>query len=151
VSPEGVIFAFGLAEANSDELPIGEFLVTCDGHDAFLADKGFSAVDWERHWLEEDGVLVAATPQKSARRAWLREACRWAAGKRQLIEGVIWQLKDYFGLERHRAKSLNGLLTRLAAKVAAYTCGQVLNERHLGRPLRSFAGILILFISQQQS
>lgn len=142
VSPEGIIFAFGLAEASSDERPIGEFLVASDGHDAFLADKGFTSVEWERYWLETHEALVAATPQKSARRAWPREACRWAAGKRQLIEGVIWQLKDYFGLERHRAKSLSGLLTRLAAKVAAYTAGQVLNER-LGRPLRGFAELLI--------
>jgi hypothetical protein len=87
-------------------------------------------------------LMVAATPQKSARRAWPEAVCRWAAGKRQFIEGVIWQLKDYFGLERHRAKSLGGLLTRLAAKVAAYTVGQVLNER-LGRPLRGFAELLI--------
>jgi hypothetical protein len=35
---------------------------------------------------------------------------------------VIGQLKDFFGLERHRAKTLGGLLTRLAAKVVAYTC-----------------------------
>jgi hypothetical protein len=55
---------------------------------------------------------------------------------------MIWQLKDYFGLERHRAKSLGGLLTRLAAKVSAYTVEQVLNER-LGRPLRGFAELLI--------
>ena len=34
---------------------------------------------------------------------------------------VSCQLKDSFGLERHRAKTLEGLLTRLAAKVAAYT------------------------------
>ena len=142
VTPEGVIAAFGLAEANSDERPIGEFLLTSDGHDAFLADKGFSSVAWEKHWLEEHGALVAATPQKSARRAWPEAACRWAAGKRQFIEGVIWQLKDYFGLERHRTKSLGGLLTRLAAKVAAYIVGQVLNER-LGRPLRGFAELLI--------
>jgi hypothetical protein len=47
---------------------------------------------------------------------------RWAAGKRQIVEGVICQLKDIFGLERHRAKTLSGLLTRLAAKIAAYTC-----------------------------
>ena len=46
------------------------------------------------------GVLVAATPQKSAKRAWPEAACRWAAGNRQIIEGVIWQLKDIFGLER---------------------------------------------------
>ncbi|MCA1731652.1 MAG: hypothetical protein LC751_20300 [Actinobacteria bacterium] len=73
--------------------------------------------------LEEYGALVTATPQMSARRAWPEVACRWAAGKRQIIEGVSWQLKDLFGLERHRAKTLSGLLTRLAAKVA-YTCGR---------------------------
>jgi hypothetical protein len=142
VSPEGVITSFGLAPASCDERPIGEFLVSSDGHDAYLGDKGFSSVEWERYWLQEYGALVAATPQESARRAWPEKARRWAAGKRQLIEGVIWQLKDYFGLERHRAKTLNGLLTRLAAKAAAYTCGQVLNNR-LGRPLRHLASLLI--------
>jgi hypothetical protein len=49
VSPTGVITAFGLAPANCDERPIGDFLVGCDGHDGYLADKGFSSVDWERH------------------------------------------------------------------------------------------------------
>ena len=42
--------------------------------------------------------------------------------------------KDLFGLERHGAKTLGGLLTRLAAKVAAYACGQLLNARR-GRTL----------------
>ena len=141
VSPEGVVTAFGLAPANYDERAVGEFLVASDGHDAFLADKGFSSVQWERHWKATHGAVVAATPQKSARRAWSEGARRWAAGKRQLIEGVIWQLKDQFSLERYRAKTLDGLLVRLAAKVAAYTCGQVLNAR-LGRPLRCMASPL---------
>ncbi len=38
VSPKGVIMGFGLAKANSDERPIGEFLVTSDGYAANLAD-----------------------------------------------------------------------------------------------------------------
>lgn len=142
VSPGGVVTAFGLAPANYDERPLGGFLVSSDGHHTFLADKGFSSVEWERHWLENFGALVAATSQVTSKRAWPREACRWAAGKRQLIEGVIWQLKDLFGLERHRAKTLDGLLTRLAAKVAAYTCGQLFNAQ-LGRPLRHLAGLLV--------
>ena len=110
MSPEGVVTAFGLAPANCDERPIGEFLVSSDGHDTFLADKGFSSVEWERRWLKEFGTLVAATPQRTSRRAWPKEASRWAAGKRQLIEGVIWQPKDLFGLERHRTQTLEGLL-----------------------------------------
>jgi hypothetical protein len=44
VSPEGVICTFGLAEAASDDRPIGEFLISEDFHEAYLADKGFTGV-----------------------------------------------------------------------------------------------------------
>jgi hypothetical protein len=142
VSPEGVICAFGLAEAASDERPIGDFLIIEDSHDAYLADKGFTGVEWERRWLELYGALVAATPKDNSKRAWAKTDCRWASGKRQIIEGVIDQLKDLFGLERHRAKTLGGLLARLAAKVAAYSCGQWIND-WLGRPLRHLADLLV--------
>ncbi len=142
VDPDGIVTAFGLAPASSDERPIGDALVASDGHGAYLADKGFTGVEWERRWLEEYGALVAATPQNNGRRAWPEKDRRWAAGKRQIIEGVICQLKDFFGLERHRAKTLSGLLARLAAKVAAYACAQRINGS-LGRPLRHLADLLI--------
>jgi hypothetical protein len=142
VDPEGVVSAFGLAPAASDERPIGEALIAKDLHEAYLADKGFTGVEWERRWLELYGALVAATPYDDCRRAWSKADRRWASGKRQIIEGVIGQLKDFFSLERHRAKTLGGLLTRLAAKVAAYTCAQRINDS-LGRPLRHLADLLV--------
>jgi hypothetical protein len=142
VDPDGVITAFGLAPAASDERPIGEALIAEDLHEAYLADKGFTGVKWERRWLEVYGALVAATPYEDSRRAWSKTDRRWASGKRQIIEGVICQLKDFFGLERHRAKTLGGLLARLAAKIAAYTCAQSINDS-LGRPLRHLADLLI--------
>jgi hypothetical protein len=142
VDPEGVVSAFGLAPAASDERPIGEALIAEDLHDAYLADKGFTGIEWERRWMEVYGALVAATPKNDSRRAWSKADRRWASGKRQIIEGVIGQLKDFFGLERHRAKTLGGLLTRLAAKVAAYTCAQQINHS-LGRPLRHLADLLV--------
>jgi hypothetical protein len=142
VSPAGVVTAFFLASAACDERPIGEALIAEDRHGSYLADKGFSSLAWERRWLEEYGALVAATPKENSRRAWPGDERRWAAGKRQIIEGVIGQLKDFFGLEQHRAKTLSGLLARLAAKMAAYTCGQRLNAL-LGRPLRHLADLLV--------
>jgi hypothetical protein len=45
-------------------------------------------------------------------------------------------------LERHRAKTLGGLLARLAAKIAVYTYGQSLNAR-LGRQRRHLAALLV--------
>jgi hypothetical protein len=142
VDPEGVITSFGLAPANRDERPIGDALLAQDRYDLYLADKGFSSLAWERHWLEDYGALVAATPKDNSRRAWPKEDRRWAASKRQVIEQAISELKDFFALERHRAKTLGGLLVRLAAKLAAYTFGQRLNSL-LGRPLRYFADLLI--------
>jgi hypothetical protein len=142
VDPDGVITAFGLAPAASDERPIGDALLASDRYGAYLADKGFTGVEWERLWMEIYGALVAATPKNDSRRAWTKADRRWASGKRQIIEGVIGQLKDFFCLERHRAKTLGGLLTRLAAKVAAYTCAQRINDS-LGRPLRHLVDLLV--------
>jgi hypothetical protein len=142
VDPDGVITAFGLAPAASDERPIGDALIASDRYGAYLADKGFTGVEWERLWMEIYGVLVAATPKDNSHRAWPKADRRWASGKRQIIEGVIGQLKDFFCLERHRAKTLGGLLTRLAAKVAAYTCAQRINGS-IGRPLRQLADLLV--------
>jgi hypothetical protein len=142
VDPNGVVSTFGLAPAASDERPIGEALVAEDHYDAYLADKGFTGLEWERRWMEIYGALVAATPKNDSRRAWPKADRRWASGKRQIIEGVIGQLKDFFALERHRAKTLGGLLTRLAAKIAAYTYAQRMND-FLGRPLRHLADLLV--------
>jgi Transposase DDE domain len=142
VDPEGVVSAFGLAPAASDERPIGDALIASDRYDVYLADKGFTGVEWERRWMEVYAALVAAAPKNNSRRAWTKAHRRWASGERQIIEGVIGQLKDFFGLERHRAKTLGGLLTRLAAKIAAYTCAQQINDS-LGRPLRHLADLLV--------
>jgi hypothetical protein len=51
VDPYGVVTAFGLAAASSEERPIAEALVARDRQEAYLADKGFTGVKWERHWL----------------------------------------------------------------------------------------------------
>src|SRR5688500_7458971 len=89
VDPYGVITAFGLAPAASDERPIGDALLACDRYEAYyLADKGFVChIEWERLWMELYGALVAATPKDNSRRAWSKADQRWASGKRQIIEG----------------------------------------------------------------
>jgi hypothetical protein len=102
-------------------------------------------LEWERRWLEEYGALwwpppPTRIPAGLGRRP--TDAGLASLGKRQIIEGVICQLKDLFSLERHRAKTLGGLLRRLAAKVAAYTCAQRINDS-LGRPLRHLADLLV--------
>ena len=60
VSQEGVITAFFLAPANSDERPIGEAIIEEDHHGSSHANKGFSSLAWKRRWLVRYGALVAS-------------------------------------------------------------------------------------------
>jgi hypothetical protein len=48
--PKGVVTLFGVASAACEERPIGEALVAEDRHEGYLADKGFSGIEWERRW-----------------------------------------------------------------------------------------------------
>jgi len=70
VDPRGAVTVFGMAPANCDERPIGDAMISQDRHEAYLADKGFSSLMWDRHWLEIYGALVASTPKENSRRAW---------------------------------------------------------------------------------
>jgi len=57
---------------------------------------------------------------------------------RQRVESIYWTAKDIFTLERHGARTLHGLRTRLACRFLALTAAIALNHR-LGRPSRSLA------------
>lgn len=140
--PDGVITSFGVASANAGERKVGDALLAEDGFPAYLADKGFQSTAWERHWRQDYGAQVAVTPKRGDRRILSPELQRWSAAHRQRIEGVFAQLKDQFALERHRSKQLDGLLARIASKITAYTCAQLINQR-LGRPLCRMADLLI--------
>jgi len=57
---------------------------------------------------------------------------------RQRVESIYWTAKDILTLERHGARTLHGLRTRLACRFLALTAAIALNHR-LGRPSRSLA------------
>ena len=71
--------------------------------------------------LAKCGILLAT--EKADRRAPMR----------QQVEVCFAALKGVFGMEGTLAKTLTGMVTRIAAKVAAYTYGLYVN-RLLGRP-----------------
>ena len=78
--------------------------------------------------LAEAGVLLAT--EKAHRRPAVR----------QQVEVCLSALKRAFGLGETLAKTLVGLVTRIAAKVTAYTCGLYVN-RLLGRPQGRIKGL----------
>ena len=95
----------------------------------YLADLGFAGERWQRHWARDLGALVLtrrdfqAAPDAGDPRA----AERAHARRRQVVERVNGWLTGALGLWFPRARTHWGLLTRVAAKVAAFNVVRCLN------------------------
>jgi hypothetical protein len=102
-----------------------------------LSDCGFRGDDWLAHWATAYGVQVCPLP-KAAPRA----TRHWLSSVRQVVETTFANLSENFGLKYPAAHSTWGLLMRVAAKVAAYNLGIMIN-RLLGRPDFAFATLIV--------
>lgn len=102
-----------------------------------IADKGFTADDWQQHWAQAYATQVAAPPQTAE-----PAKDRWFSSLRQVIETVFAHLDDSFGIKYPGAHTTWGLLTRVAAKLAAYNLGIWIN-RYWSRPDFAFATLIV--------
>jgi hypothetical protein len=100
----------------------------------YLGDLGFHGAAWQQHWQAAYGASVLTKAAYDAlARPERRQARRWFCGLRQVIETVNGQLEGTFGLQFPRARTYWGLLTRLAAKVAAFNLS-VAFKHHCDQP-----------------
>ncbi len=132
-TPYGLPVGFELAAANVPERrAAAEILerVSVEGR-VVLADKGFAGRDYEQLVADCGGRLVR--PDRKG------EAPRFGSlgGARQWIESVFNTLKDQLSLERHRARTLGGLVARVAQRLLALPAGLWHNEA-IGAPGRHF-------------
>jgi hypothetical protein len=101
-------------------------------HCPIVADLGYSGADWQHHWAVDYDARVLTPPENERHRARV-----WFSSLRQAIETAVAMLCDSFGLHFPGAHTIWGLLTRIAAKLAAYNTGILIN-RTLGRPDLAF-------------
>lgn len=106
----------------------------------YLADLGFRGVDWIHHWFVHYGarVLTKADYETISDPHERHKARRWLNGLRQVIETVNGCLDDRLGLKFPRARTYWGLLTRLAAKVAAHNVAVHVNYLFDRSPFAAF-------------
>jgi hypothetical protein len=110
----------------------------------YLADGGFWGPRvWQARWRSVYHSPVLAPPQQRTRyhAAWSRQARRWLASHRQIIETVHDRLLHTGGLVRERPHVLSGFRARLAAKIGLHNFCLLLNQR-LGRPLLAVADLI---------
>lgn len=99
-----------------------------------IADRGLAGQAWRAHWQSSYGVAVLTkadyAPLPAEDR---RQRTHWLGGLRQAVETAFNALTDLLGVPFPRARTLWGVWTRLAAKIAAYNLAVYAN--HLfGRP-----------------
>ena len=153
--PTGVITGFCFGSASTADQPLAETFFNIRANPnprlksvglaflgAYVADKGFEGKENHRRWSENYGADVIHPPKRNSRKgSWSKRLRRWIAGIRQIVESVYDKLFNTFGLWRERPHELEGLRSRLAARVALHNFCIWLNDQ-LGRPRLAFADLL---------
>ena len=153
--PSGVVTGFCFAAASTADQQLAEtfFAVRAQPNERlisvgsasskpYIADKGFEGALNHRRWLQCYAADVIHPPKRnSQKRSWSKRLRRWVASIRQIVESVYDKLFNTFGLWRERPHELQGLRSRLAARVALHNFCIWLNEQ-LGRPRLAFADLL---------
>lgn len=130
---DGVIVAWDLFAANTDEREGAQSLLDNCRRLTVLGDKGF--LDQSRQAiLEEDHGLLLLTPKRKNQHQ--QNAPGWDAlmnRTRRLIETTFAQAKGTFGLEKPGARTVWGVLSRVIAKITGLTLAAKHN-REQGHP-----------------
>jgi hypothetical protein len=100
------------------------------GHLYVLGDKGYAGREFEQLAAELDATIVRPRRKDEPGRG------PHLAPVRQRIESIFQTCKDLLTLERHGARTLHGLSTRIRMRFLALAAAISLNHR-LGRPPRA--------------
>lgn len=129
VSLTGVIMSFLLTPANTyDNQPVVELLESCEHHlTRLLGDGAYNDADLQQ-FLSQTRDLEVLAPVKVNQPAVRSPLAQQQLNRLRLMcETVNAQLQEQLHLSKHYAKSIQGLRTRVAAKLTAHSVGMMVN------------------------
>ena len=134
---DGTPRALALWSADRPEREVALELLprTLRGGEAVVCDKGYAGSNFEAE-VAELGALVVRPARRDEPQPGFRPS-----PIRQRIESVFQTLKDLLTLERHGARTLEGLRVRVAQRLLALAAGVYVNH-WLGRPSRSLVSFV---------
>ncbi len=103
-----------------------------EGPVVVIGDKGYAGQEFEAAAAELQAKILRPRRQDEGRQG------PHLAPMRQRIESIFFTCKDLLTLERHGARSLHGLRTRITTRLLALAAAIALNHQ-LGRPPRALA------------
>ena len=132
-APDGTPRALELCSPKRDERDVGLVLldrVRRTGPVTLIGDKGYAGRDFATQVSQRNAAIIRP------RRADEPGHGPHLAPIRQRIESIFWTCKDLLTLERHGARTLQGLRERILARFCCLAAAITLNHQ-LGRPSRA--------------
>jgi hypothetical protein len=133
-APDGTPRALQLTSPKIDERHVALHMLTrCGrGGETLIGDKGYTSQAFQDAVAGLDARILRPRRKDEPGHG------PHLAPIRQRIESIFWTAKDVLTLERHGARTLHGLRTRLASRFLALAAAIALNHR-LHRPSRALA------------
>jgi hypothetical protein len=144
---DGLPIVYDLVPANFDERRAAETVLGCIFQADVLGDKGFIGQDWQARILDATGTAVTDrlvfTPKRSGQHQQNAPGFdRWLNRQRERIEGVFHEVQDTVrNLERLLTKTVVGLCTRVAAKMASHALQRLLRQAY-GIDVQTFRAVV---------
>jgi len=144
VSLTGIIMGFLLTPASRyDNQPVVELLDAFSHHlKRLLGDGAYNDAALQRYLAQYRSLELLAPAKVNQPSQRSKPAQRQLNRLRLICETVNAQLQEQLHLSKHYAKSIWGLMTRIAAKVTAHSVGMMVNLL-LGRPVLKLADLAV--------
>jgi len=99
-----------------------------------VADKGYIS-DFNKSWVKDCWKITLITPYRRNQKRTNTKREKELLKKRKIIETVIGQLKDQMNLDKLRAKSYQGLSSRINNIIFTFIVGVYFNKKYRRNPL----------------
>jgi hypothetical protein len=132
-STNGVITHFDLTKANFADIHFLKDIKSHYGGSTILGDRAYLS-DHMQTELFENNNLLANTPYRINQKNYMKQPTIFRKTRKR-IETIFSQLCDYLSVQKNYAKTFEGFMTRILAKITSFTLIQFLNKTSLNRNL----------------
>lgn len=137
INKEGVPCRHELKPANKSDIRCLEEILVDNQEPSdivLVADKGYIS-DFDKSWFKQCWRIALITPYRRNQKRQNTKKERKLLRNRKIVETVIGQLKDQMGLEKLRAKTYQGVKSRIDSIIFTYLFGVYINKLYKRNPL----------------